>query len=460
MLTPRFKVDQDDKFVVVSIYAPFTHVSETEIFMDGCDFRFFSKPYFLRLHFPGEIVENDHASAKFDADTLSYVVKCPKVNHGELFANLDMVTELCKPRGSSNVSQIEELDGVQTEDEEEEDWYFDQKVPSVTDIEETLDQLYPIGFGLKHRDVFTKLLEECQEVIDIKCPDKIAFSKRTELRIEKELKDFDPDHYLSDLYEPDDTLTEIVAFDVKAIEGRKDADLSAKLVGFSRKDTKIEPKHRLSTLCGLIDIIFGFCYDQRVNLGEVNSESGWTIAKLSSTLVCSDNFKTLLEAVLASSRRSLIYPLYRNFSLTQKVWEDVLAAIRQGRSNIVRILLTIAEIFNESEGRYIFNQLYIDQYIPWIQSVKEESLARVVCELEGTIASLKKRDLGLELIELEEAAEMVQKEESESLLVNEMSSIAISSRSAKEDDSDDDSSSTSDDSSSTSDDSSSSNDDG
>ena len=85
MLTPRFKLVQDDKFVTISIYAPFTHVAETEVFMDGTDFRFFSKPYFLRLHFPCEIVENDEASAKFEADTVSYVIKCPKVNQGEFF---------------------------------------------------------------------------------------------------------------------------------------------------------------------------------------------------------------------------------------------------------------------------------------------------------------------------------------------------------------------------------------
>ena len=59
MLTPRFKIGQDDRFVEISIYAPFTHVSETEILMEGTDFRFYSKPYFLRLHFSGEIEEND-----------------------------------------------------------------------------------------------------------------------------------------------------------------------------------------------------------------------------------------------------------------------------------------------------------------------------------------------------------------------------------------------------------------
>ena len=72
MLTPRFTLDQDETFLIITIYAPFTNLSETEIFMDETDFRFFSKPYFLRLHLPGEIEETDKASGAYDAQTSRY----------------------------------------------------------------------------------------------------------------------------------------------------------------------------------------------------------------------------------------------------------------------------------------------------------------------------------------------------------------------------------------------------
>ncbi len=39
---------QNDEFLYVTIYAPFTNLDDTEVFMDGTDFRFFSKPYYLR----------------------------------------------------------------------------------------------------------------------------------------------------------------------------------------------------------------------------------------------------------------------------------------------------------------------------------------------------------------------------------------------------------------------------
>ena len=43
-----FEPEQNDEFLYVTIYAPFTNLDETEVFMDGSDFRFYSKPYYLR----------------------------------------------------------------------------------------------------------------------------------------------------------------------------------------------------------------------------------------------------------------------------------------------------------------------------------------------------------------------------------------------------------------------------
>ena len=110
MLTPRFELSQDEKHLVVTIYAPFTNVDRTEVFMDGTDFRFSSPPYFLRLHLPGEIEENDAASGAWDAETTSFVVKCPKVVQGEHFNGLDMLTQLLTPKGETNLkNRVEEL---------------------------------------------------------------------------------------------------------------------------------------------------------------------------------------------------------------------------------------------------------------------------------------------------------------------------------------------------------------
>lgn len=48
MLTPRFKIVQNDEEITVTIHAPYTNIKDTEVYVDGTDFRFYSTPYYLR----------------------------------------------------------------------------------------------------------------------------------------------------------------------------------------------------------------------------------------------------------------------------------------------------------------------------------------------------------------------------------------------------------------------------
>ena len=242
MLTPRFNLEQDDKYVIVTIYAPFTNVSETEVFMDAQDFRFFSKPYFLRLHFPGQIEENEEASAVFDAASLSFIVKCPKVCNGEFFTNLDMISELCKPPGGQNVTLIEDLDGGN-----DHDWYFDQNVVTEED-EDFSENCCGIGFGLTYKNVFERLLAECQEVLDIKNPGQLSLKQRFQQQLALEGEHFDSDHYLADLLEPDDTLKEILHYDFDLSQCTQLSDENrVKLVEMSKVKVKSNLKDIKST---------------------------------------------------------------------------------------------------------------------------------------------------------------------------------------------------------------------
>ena len=411
MLTPRFKISQDDRFVEISIYAPFTHVSETEIFMEGTDFRFYSKPYFLRLHFSGEIEENDLASAKFDAETCSYLVKCSKVNHGEFFKNLDMITELCKPKGSDKISapEIEELNG--RDDQDEESWYFDQKITttsSSTDGENL--ESFGIGFGMVHHNVFVKLLEEFKEILDLKEPENLSLKDRRTERLHLEQKDFSSEHYLCDLFEPDDCLTQALEYQLPEFSNVLTPDENLALTNYSRKNIKIRMSVQ-STLYGLVDILYAYCYDFKTTLGEHNSETGWLISKLSATLACSEVFDSIKDCVIANMRRTLIYPLFRSFDIAVEVLKDVQKLLKNGKVAILKILLDLTKIFNESEGRYIFNQLYIDQYVPWIQTVEESELKDIVDQLSVLVKEISKEDLQLELLEIESAAVIVMKEQ-------------------------------------------------
>ena len=51
MLTPSFVLTQDADFLRLLIKARYAKVTDVETFVDGNDFKFYAKPYFLRYSF-------------------------------------------------------------------------------------------------------------------------------------------------------------------------------------------------------------------------------------------------------------------------------------------------------------------------------------------------------------------------------------------------------------------------
>lgn len=48
MLTPTFRLSQDDEFVYVHIQAPHARVADSEVDFQATDFKFYAHPYYLR----------------------------------------------------------------------------------------------------------------------------------------------------------------------------------------------------------------------------------------------------------------------------------------------------------------------------------------------------------------------------------------------------------------------------
>lgn len=133
-------------------------------------------------------------------------------------------------------------------------------------------------------------------------PDTTPQSERKKLREKREISDFNEEHYLADLMQPDciepyisfitewDTLKkENVSFNETEIDLLK--ELPNKEYLLNNEET-----HKL--LLSLVDILFASCYNHRTTLGENTVESSWTINKLSSTLswfdVCKIKKKILI----------------------------------------------------------------------------------------------------------------------------------------------------------------------
>lgn len=100
-ITPRFEVDQSDGFVEITIHVPHIRVSSSEFHVDGKDFTFHCKPYFLKLTLPHEIFDDDDTcKAVYDPNEDRGVIRVtiPKSEPGLHFPDLDLQTQLLQRR--------------------------------------------------------------------------------------------------------------------------------------------------------------------------------------------------------------------------------------------------------------------------------------------------------------------------------------------------------------------------
>ncbi|XP_062567775.1 protein SHQ1 homolog, partial [Saccostrea cucullata] len=348
MLTPDFQLKQDADTLTIIIKAPHARVTDTEIFIEGDEFRFHSKPYFLRLSLPGNILENGHEKASYDSDKGVFTIEVPKETPGETFEGLDMITSLLTPKTQKNNKPLIEVfgngdneeDRSQPDEEKEEDfdWFVEQKPYKETEL--SLDGP-KYGFANQKSGVFKRLQDEVYEIVGLSDPENCPPTDRRTMREDAETEKFDPDHYLADLYD-DENIQQIMKYEPPWCFEKEKEDTSKKIEftdeelhkmkGLPKKEYLLD-EAMVTTLClGLIDILFGYAYNFRINEGEDNVESGWTICKLSATLSWLDTFTSIEEVMRSCMRRSLCFPLYRHWQLSTTVLKDVSRIMASGIS--------------------------------------------------------------------------------------------------------------------------------
>lgn len=143
--------------------------------------------------------------------------------------------------------------------------------------------------------------------------------------------------------------------------------------------SQITKEQTQSSFLSLVDILYAYVYDHRITNGESTCESSWTIVMLSPTLSWLESYNppydTIDQVVRWSIRRALIYPYCRNFDmLSNLLVNDVISILCGGRRVVLRCLLQIHKILDHSEVHYLFNKLFINQYICWIQLIDESLL--------------------------------------------------------------------------------------
>jgi protein SHQ1 len=158
-------------------------------------------------------------------------------------------------------------------------------------------------------------------------------------------------------------------------------------------------------------------YDYRTTEFEHNSESGWTVNKISSVFSCcvnfDKNFFTLSEephlnffeeavtnVLISCYRRVLCYPLYRNIKICKKVQEDLSGILTRGIFQILKFFLKTRILFERSEPRHILNKIYVDSFIKWLQFYSIEKIWNLLGNAIKNII-IEKKDLKMGLEEYE-----------------------------------------------------------
>lgn len=173
------------------------------------------------------------------------------------------------------------------EDITEDDWFIEQTV--VEDMPGTsaanLLNSYSYGFLNSHKGLCDKYSLELGEVAEIKNPDGLSESERRKLRIEGEQSKFSDDHYLADLMENEEVAVALhFKFDTKSLKHLTEKN-KGKLKELGKREFLIDSKTGLKRIyLGLVDILYGYCYDWRVTEGKHCCESPWNISRLSATL--------------------------------------------------------------------------------------------------------------------------------------------------------------------------------
>lgn len=96
---PRFRITQNDDFVIITVSVPYVRVAAAELEIDGAVLAFYCKPYLLKLTFPEQLVDDERAKAEYDPNVEhgTLTVYAPKAEKGKHFPDLDLTTRLLQP---------------------------------------------------------------------------------------------------------------------------------------------------------------------------------------------------------------------------------------------------------------------------------------------------------------------------------------------------------------------------
>ena len=453
MITPLFRLSQDNEFITLTAKLKYVKFSDFDYFIDNNTFRFSLKPYFLKITLSHPLsADSPKNQFVYNIEEQILICKIQKAEIGAHFENLDLISTLFDNPTTPSApiaNKIEEVStnsnnstlckiNVQNANELNEylfNIYSQPEISNLTLLDSKENFFY--GFNNQFSDVFDKRAEDAVEICDLN-PKKVPLKFRYLAMLEKENNDFNKERYVYDLYLDgdnedfaDDNFKNILSLSnekfIDSIKRKENempytekemqilTSINKTKISFIESNTFSPFKFYLQ----IVDILFAYLYDCLMTEYEHSSESGWTINKLSSVLSCfvdyDKNFysqskeisfsildELIKHTLIAAYRRVLTYPLYRNVKLCEKIKKEICDVLSLGRFSIVKCFLQIRMIFERSEPRYLLNVLYIDPFLKWIQFDSEDKILIMLAEkIKSTTIELSDIKMNLETAEKE-----------------------------------------------------------
>ncbi|RKP29796.1 SHQ1-domain-containing protein [Metschnikowia bicuspidata] len=457
MLTPYFKVTQDNEYIYLSIrilHARFS-AQALEMVVDSEVFIFSLSPYYLRLRFPHPLVDDERAVAMFNSKESTVEVKLPKENRGQDFPDLDLAASLLARKDEPQAGSkplIEELDVPRSVDTNfeattanlvHEGESYDWELPQNVAEEPKVGVRY--GFNNAYSSIVGVSLTNGNDINELGDPECALPNDRIVERLIKENIKFDPEFYAADYimhkhpsHDDDKSFVAVLAWKspvtrqfVSWYNQQKEVPVEScehvvplgftekeqqKMMQLPRKSYLIDEPYKMQLYVLILSVLFAYNYDLRENQGEHNVESAWTVGKLipqfafldSQLSIASENSHSILKAcVITGVRRALCYPLYRNYAMAAKAWNDVYYILRSGKRVVMQSLLAARELFRFHDVYYVYDKIWLEDLCLWVLSdaVIEVSLRQVAHDLKKELDALKKTDITFEKIDETQSGE-------------------------------------------------------
>lgn len=440
MITPSFSVTQDHDFIRVQVKVSNIRFSAPalEMVAENDVFVFSLPPYYLRLRFPHNVVDDERATATFDL-ALSHVnISLPKEVPGQEFPDLDLAAKLLARKEQPKKPLIEELDRGNTlefaAEAESHDWELPQTMPTSDETPASVSDLNPTGYGFNNAYTQTIGVSTASgnDINELGDPERATPTERTAERLIKENIKFDPEYYAADFLlsrfaDDDKNFASLIAWKAPSVSQflawykkqrtlPEDQREQLMLVDFTpeeqtsmqnlpKKSYLIEASDIPGYYALILSVLFAYYYDLRENEGDSTVESAWTVGKLVPQFACLDfeleatRESPVRAALITGYRRSLCFPYHRHYNLALKAWDDVYHVLRGGKRLVLKNLLAIRELFRYHDVYYVYDHIWMQDLCLWVlNDVGEKAIRQLAHDLKSENTKLTKADIVFEKV--------------------------------------------------------------